>query len=295
MLGDGLGGTVKGGTGDDLLVSGNGDDGLSGQAGDDTIRGGAGDDGLAGGAGRDVVSGERGDDRISAAGSDEPAPVGSASPDTLLGGQGDDTMSGGPGADTIVGGAGQDSIEGYGGGDVIRARDGHVDLVGCVGGRRPVPSGAARHDAGDLVRGCAKIDRDGHGRARVLLAGPHELDADFGVAVGCPQDVRPFCRVRLRLGARALSVADARTTIASGQARQIALSIDQRRLRRVRTDAPPKNKPAFCATKVLHLTLTTTDARGRQVRRSHPVRFGSTGLACDLGFLDHYVTGWAPA
>ncbi len=226
----------------------------------------AGDDGLGGGAGRDIVSGERGDDRISAAGSDDRAPApGGASPDTLLGGQGDDTLSGGPGADTIVGGAGQDTIEGYGGGDVIRARDGHADLVGCVAGRRPVPSGAARLDASDLVRGCARIDRAGHGRARVLLAGPHELDANFGVAVGCPQDVRPACRVHLRLGARAVSVADTRTTIGSGQARQIALTIDQRRLRRLR-----QRRSAQGQAGVLHDAGSPPDPH--HVRRSRQTR-----------------------
>ncbi len=286
---------LEGGAGNDLLVGASGDDVLSGQAGDDTIRGGAGDDRLEGGAGRDVLSGERGDDRILGSGFDRFVPADAMSSDVLDGGPGDDTLVGGPEADGISGGVGRDVIEGGGGSDGIQARDGQLDLVGCADPRLRAPSSRALVDASDLVRGCGALEREGIGRAQVVFAGPHELDANVGVAVGCPQDVRPSCRVRLRLSRGIVRISDIRSVVRPGRARQLALVLDRRRLRRVPVDPPSEGKPAFCGTRALRLTLITVNARGRRVTLSHPLRLGSTGIGCGYGFVDDLDSGWDPA
>jgi len=292
---DGPGGMLAGGAGNDLLVGATGDDVLSGQAGNDTIRGGVGDDRLEGGAGRDVISGERGDDRILGSGFDRLVPADGTSSDVLYGGPGDDMLVGGPEADGISGGGGRDVIEGGGGRDGIEARDGQLDLVGCAVPRLRVSSSRALVDASDLVRGCGALEREGIGRAQVVFAGPHELDDDVGVAVGCPQDVRPSCRVRLRLSGGTVPIAETRSVVRPGRARQLALVLDKRRLRRVPVDPPSEGKPAFCGTQALRLTLTTVNARGRRVTLSYPLRLGSTGIGCGYGFVDDLDSGWDPA
>jgi len=74
--------TLRGGSGDDVLVGGGGSDKLVGGDGDDRLVGRAGDDLIYGGPGND----------------------------TLFGGPGRDTLRGGPGKDVIVGGPGENSI-----------------------------------------------------------------------------------------------------------------------------------------------------------------------------------------
>jgi hypothetical protein len=56
--------TVRGGTGNDLIIGGYGNDSLYGEAGNDIIRGGNGNDLLVGGAGMDSLYGGAGNDRL---------------------------------------------------------------------------------------------------------------------------------------------------------------------------------------------------------------------------------------
>jgi hypothetical protein len=74
--------TLRGGTGDDILVGGSGPDSLSG---------GSGRDKLVGRAGSDAIFGGPGEDR-------------------LFGGPGDDVLRGGPGSDQLAGGPGDNVI-----------------------------------------------------------------------------------------------------------------------------------------------------------------------------------------
>ncbi len=77
--------TMRGGSGDDVLIGGSGADKLIGGRGADRLIGGSGDDVLYGGAGNDV----------------------------LIGGPGDDMLYGGPGNDTLGGGPGENGVRQY--------------------------------------------------------------------------------------------------------------------------------------------------------------------------------------
>lgn len=77
--------TLRGGTGNDLLLGG---------AGTDKLLGGSGDDRLVGGRGDDLLYGGDGDD-------------------TLVGGPGSDLLRGGPGTDDLGGGAGENDVKQY--------------------------------------------------------------------------------------------------------------------------------------------------------------------------------------
>lgn len=74
--------TMRGGAGDDKLISG---------AGDDKLTGGPGNDVMVGRAGNDWLYGGPGDDK-------------------LVGGSGDDLLRGGPGQNTLIGGSGQNDV-----------------------------------------------------------------------------------------------------------------------------------------------------------------------------------------
>ena len=87
----GLGATLVGTEGDDVLVGTNGPDVIVGLGGDDTIDGLAGDDTICGGNGKDELNGGEGDDY-------------------LYGGNGKDVLIGGPGYDQFDGGNGEDVI-----------------------------------------------------------------------------------------------------------------------------------------------------------------------------------------
>jgi hypothetical protein len=75
-----------------------------------TMRGGSGDDLLLGGAGSDKLVGGAGDDRLS----------GWRGFDLLYGGAGDDVLNGGPNRDVLRGGPGMDSLVGGPGEDSVR-------------------------------------------------------------------------------------------------------------------------------------------------------------------------------
>jgi Ca2+-binding RTX toxin-like protein len=75
-----------------------------------TLRGGTGDDILVGGSGPDSLSGGAGQDKL----------VGRRGNDALFGGPGDDRLFGGPGDDILRGGPGNDQLAGGPGTNVIR-------------------------------------------------------------------------------------------------------------------------------------------------------------------------------
>jgi hypothetical protein len=75
-----------------------------------TMRGGSGNDLLLGGAGPDKLLGGSGRDRL----------IGWRGPDVLFGGDGVDTLIGGPGSDVLNGGPGDDTLNGGPGVDTAR-------------------------------------------------------------------------------------------------------------------------------------------------------------------------------
>jgi len=90
-LGNPLGQTQAGGTGDNTLYGGGGDDVINGNNGNDTIYGGSGNDQLNGNNHVDTLYGGSGNDTVQ----------GSGDPDTITGGYGADTLTGGSGNDTF--------------------------------------------------------------------------------------------------------------------------------------------------------------------------------------------------
>jgi Ca2+-binding RTX toxin-like protein len=127
---DGLGATIVGtngndvinGTnGNDVIVAGDGNDTINGNDGNDTICGGNGNDTINAGTGADDVRGDPGADLIN----------GDADNDLLLGNAGGgDTNDVG---DTINGGAGDDTVDGWVGDDVLDGGIGNDVLFGMAG------------------------------------------------------------------------------------------------------------------------------------------------------------------
>jgi hypothetical protein len=141
--GVGLGFSVLGGDGKDLVAGGDGNDIALGGDDDDRVVGGRGDDALDGGDGNDHVT-----DGLSAAealvlpvafggpmvrpraagGNDVVA--GSDGNDRLAGEAGNDTIDGGDGADAIEAGAGDDVVYGSSGNDRVRGGEGNDRIDG---------------------------------------------------------------------------------------------------------------------------------------------------------------------
>ncbi|MEU9558297.1 calcium-binding protein [Streptomyces fumanus] len=125
-------GTVRGGTGDDILhahtahtVRGDaGDDMVMGRAvldggdGADHLMGDDGDQWMTGGRGDDLIEAYGGEDRAYGGPGDDRA-LGGPGDDLLLGGPGDDTLHGEEGDDLIGGGPGKDTAEGGPGRDIV--------------------------------------------------------------------------------------------------------------------------------------------------------------------------------
>jgi hypothetical protein len=96
----GLGRSLDGGKGDDLLRGTGARDRLAGGLGDDLVIGGGRRDSVAGGPGRDQLGGGRGPDVI----------FGGDGRDFLFGGRGDDELHGGPDDDRLRGGPAADLL-----------------------------------------------------------------------------------------------------------------------------------------------------------------------------------------
>jgi Ca2+-binding RTX toxin-like protein len=123
---------ICGGTGDDTVNAGSGDDVVFGEDGVDTVDGGAGSDVLDGGARRDQLRGGEGDDQLTG-GSDVDGLLGGPGNDHVDGGDADDSLVGGDGDDVLAGALGNDVVEGKGGDDVLVGGGGNDLLAGDTG------------------------------------------------------------------------------------------------------------------------------------------------------------------
>ena len=99
---EGLGPTITGTAGNDVLTGTGGVDVVAGLGGNDKITGKSGNDVICGGDGTDTIDGGSGHDRIH----------GDAGNDTITGGSNDDTLDGGAGADQVNGGSDKDNLTG---------------------------------------------------------------------------------------------------------------------------------------------------------------------------------------
>ena len=202
--------TVRGGDGDDIIITGDDDDVVKGGYGNDTIDGGydddflegnQGDDSIVGGEGSDTIDGGYGNDLIYGGYGDGvpdiiniPDDAGDLLPengkDLIFGGVGDDTIYGADDADTIFGGQDNDVIDAgvdndivYGGTGTDTLLGGHGDdiLYGGVGSDTLI-GGADRDDfyveaalngSADQVFGGA--DGDDFDRLILTGVGPYRL------------------------------------------------------------------------------------------------------------------------
>ncbi|WP_254796979.1 Hint domain-containing protein [Sulfitobacter albidus] len=123
--------SIEGGGGNDFIRHAVGGDTVDGGAGSDTIyggfapgdddavlRGGDGNDSIVTYGANDTVFGDAGNDTIVGDAGNESFD-GGADDDDIWGGDGDDTITGGTGRDTVEGGAGNDSLSGGDGDDVF--------------------------------------------------------------------------------------------------------------------------------------------------------------------------------
>ena len=115
--------TIKGGPGNDWIISNTGDDTLYGGPGNDRINSATGDDTLYGGTGDDTLEGGRGNDRLD----------GGPGNDTLDDFSGDDNLQGGPGNDRLNDGSGDDNLQGGPGNDKLFDSAGDDNLQGGPG------------------------------------------------------------------------------------------------------------------------------------------------------------------
>ena len=115
--------TIKGGPGNDWIISNTGDDTLYGGPGNDRIVSATGDDTLYGGTGNDRLYGGRGNDRLD----------GGPGNDTLDDFSGDDNLQGGPGDDRLQDRSGNDNLQGGPGNDQLFDSAGDDNLQGGPG------------------------------------------------------------------------------------------------------------------------------------------------------------------
>jgi Ca2+-binding RTX toxin-like protein len=106
LIGTPLNDILKGGGGNDLIVSGFGKaqfgvDWLEGGDGDDRLISGSGNDRLVGGSGNDWLKAGKGDDSLQG-GDGNDRLIGNAGHDVIVGGSGNDRLTGGRGRDTFV-------------------------------------------------------------------------------------------------------------------------------------------------------------------------------------------------
>ena len=97
-------------------------------SGIDSVRGGSGNDVLLGSSRGDLISGGAGRDRIRGGAGDDHL-YGDSGADRLFGGAGPDSLDAGAGPDALVGGCGNDQLWGDGGDDRMYTADGHGDYV----------------------------------------------------------------------------------------------------------------------------------------------------------------------
>jgi Ca2+-binding RTX toxin-like protein len=169
---------VRGGPGNDLLI----DKGRRGQH----LRGGSGDDRLVsrthgsrlrGAGGNDVLDARRGEDAVAFGGPGADRLFGSPSSDELSGGTGRDVLRGKGRRDLLLGGLGNDVLIGGRGADRMRGADGRDRIFG--GRDRDVVDGGPNDDTLGMRDGESDHVKGGLGfdRARIDVG----LDELFGV------------------------------------------------------------------------------------------------------------------
>ncbi|WP_298913083.1 Hint domain-containing protein [uncultured Roseobacter sp.] len=87
-----LGGTIRGGRGDDVLIGGTGNNNIRGGAGDDILRGGSGNNNLRGGSGDDILFAEDGSGNLEGEGGDDTIFAG-LNTTFVRGGSGDNSLT----------------------------------------------------------------------------------------------------------------------------------------------------------------------------------------------------------
>ncbi len=156
---------LQSGINTDTLIGGDGRDRLTGGAGNDLVFGGFGNDVLFGVGGVDRLNGEDGDDLI----------YGGPGNDIMKGGNGKDTLSAHQGNDTVEGGTGNDKLFGGEDNDTIRGNEGHDELLGFSGNDRLYGG-----DGNDKLFGGDDEDRlFGEDGADKIFGGRHDDEA-FG-------------------------------------------------------------------------------------------------------------------
>ncbi len=123
---------LAGGGGVDTIVGGGGNDSLYGQDGADIVYGEAGGDFMYGGLDIDILVAGLGDDSVLGEDGDDFL-YGQEGSDLLIGGDGVDFAYGGVGTDTILGGAGADTLLGEDGADQIFGATGADLMIGGTG------------------------------------------------------------------------------------------------------------------------------------------------------------------
>lgn len=149
IYGTSKGDSLKGTSGNDLIIGFEGGDAIDGKGGDDCILGGLGGDSIKGGEGNDFVFGNEGHDSIK----------GGSGSDLLVGGSGHDSLRGEGGNDKLVGEDGDDSLSGEGGEDELLGGDGKDSLKG--GGENDILiGGAGTFDSANGNGGTDKCDAE---------------------------------------------------------------------------------------------------------------------------------------
>ena len=129
---------IEGGAGDDLLHGGKDNDWVDGLEHADTLKGGLGSDTLEGGADNDLLYGNFDNDSL----------MGESGADYLHGGKDDDWLDGGSGTDTLIGGQGEDTLNGGSGADRLTGGGGN-DVFDF----RSISDSAAGHGNRDVIAG----------------------------------------------------------------------------------------------------------------------------------------------
>jgi len=159
--------TLEGGDGHDVLVGGSGDDTLDGGNGNDLLIGGAGNDLLEGGAGTDTASyasaasavtvnlGLGGPQNTEGAGTDTLTGI-----ENLIGSDYNDTLTGNAADNLLSAGLGNDTLNGAGGNDILIGGPGNNTLTGGNGSDTFVwQQGNAGHDlVSDFSLGIDRLD-----------------------------------------------------------------------------------------------------------------------------------------
>lgn len=136
---------VRGGAGNDTIITGQGRDRIDAGSGDDIVRSGAGRDDVFGNTGNDAIDAGDGHDVV----------YGGDGDDVLQGGRGRDMLEGGKGNDALLGGSGDDVLSGGLGDDSLLSQEGQ-DAVYTGAGADTVTNSAGndwvyRQSAEDVV------------------------------------------------------------------------------------------------------------------------------------------------